>query len=247
LGLLAGFAARFALKDRHPLIRGLASAAGSIVGLAILGALTNWKSGIGPFGVGMTTVHWLDAAHLTLRLPLGFHQSSMDLLDLVHAVIAMDASWIALRVWRQSGPLTSQAPLPVPQVPRSRRPARPLPAARASQEIPSVPARRVPAASVVSNTRSRGRRKKAERAVIGRPALAIRPGRSKSKRLGGSRRSHPAVHLAVHEEHRCPYCLEPVNRNDSRGVVECQICHTLHHKDCWDITGNCQVPHLTTL
>jgi hypothetical protein len=173
----------------------------------------------------------------------------MDLLDLVQAVIAMDASWIALRVWKQARPLTSQAPLPVPQAPRARRPARSAPATRAAQDVPSVPARRVPAASVASNTRSRGRRKKPERAVIGRPAsaVAIRPGRSKSRRLGGSRHSRPAVHLAVHEEHRCPYCLEPVNRNDPRGVVEFQICHTLHHKDCWDITGNCQVPHLTTL
>lgn len=243
LGLLAGFAARFALRDRHPLIRGLASAAMSIVGLALLGALTGWRSGIGPFRVGMTTVHWLDAAHVTLRLPLGFQQSTMDLLDLVHAVIAMDASWIALRVWKQGSPLAVHGSVPMPRAPRSRRPA----PVRASHEVPSVPARRVPAASVVSNTRTRGRRKKPERAVIGHPALPIRPGRSKSRRLGGSRHSHPAVHLAVHEEHRCPYCLEPVNRNDARGVVECQICHTLHHKDCWDITGNCQVPHLTTL
>jgi hypothetical protein len=27
--------------------------------------------------------------------------------------------------------------------------------------------------------------------------------------------------------------------------VECQICHTLHHADCWAITGTCQVPHYT--
>ena len=35
-----------------------------------------------------------------------------------------------------------------------------------------------------------------------------------------------------------------IKRNDIRGSVECPICHTLHHKDCWDITGTCQVPHL---
>jgi hypothetical protein len=28
-------------------------------------------------------------------------------------------------------------------------------------------------------------------------------------------------------------------------VVECEICHTLHHADCWAITGACQVPHFT--
>jgi hypothetical protein len=26
-------------------------------------------------------------------------------------------------------------------------------------------------------------------------------------------------------------------------VVTCPICKTRHHKDCWDITGMCQVPH----
>jgi hypothetical protein len=29
-------------------------------------------------------------------------------------------------------------------------------------------------------------------------------------------------------------------------VVECDVCHALHHKDCWDITGFCQVPHLNS-
>jgi ribosomal protein L37AE/L43A len=48
------------------------------------------------------------------------------------------------------------------------------------------------------------------------------------------------------EEHRCPYCLDPVSRNDPRGVKECDVCHTLHHADCWAITGVCQVPHLNT-
>ena len=71
----------------------------------------------------------------------------------------------------------------------------------------------------------------------GPPALEV---------AGEALRHKPAVQLAVHEEHRCPYCLEDVNRNDPRGAVECPVCHTLHHKDCWDITGTCQVPHLNT-
>jgi hypothetical protein len=54
------------------------------------------------------------------------------------------------------------------------------------------------------------------------------------------------VQLAVVEEHRCPYCLETVSRNDPGGVKECEVCHSLHHADCWAITGMCQVPHLNT-
>jgi len=51
------------------------------------------------------------------------------------------------------------------------------------------------------------------------------------------------VRLTGVEEHRCPYCLEIVEEDDPRGVVICEICHAYHHKDCWDITGRCQVPH----
>jgi ribosomal protein L37AE/L43A len=53
------------------------------------------------------------------------------------------------------------------------------------------------------------------------------------------------VRLSLIEKHLCPYCLEPVVQNDPRGIVECEICHTLHHADCWAIAGSCQVPHFT--
>lgn len=66
------------------------------------------------------------------------------------------------------------------------------------------------------------------------PEPAKRPARRK-------RRSR--LQLSAREEHRCPYCLEPVQPGDPRGAVECRVCHTLHHADCWAITGACQVPH----
>jgi hypothetical protein len=56
----------------------------------------------------------------------------------------------------------------------------------------------------------------------------------------------PKLQLSRVEEHRCPYCLELIEPNDPRGTVECKICHTLHHADCWAITGTCQVPHLNS-
>jgi hypothetical protein len=55
----------------------------------------------------------------------------------------------------------------------------------------------------------------------------------------------PQLQLSEEEEHRCPYCLELIDIDDPRGIVECKICHTLHHADCWSITGACQVPHFT--
>jgi len=51
------------------------------------------------------------------------------------------------------------------------------------------------------------------------------------------------VKLLGETEHRCPYCLELVKKNDARGVVICPECKTWHHKDCWEVTGACQVAH----
>jgi hypothetical protein len=243
LGLIAGLATRWVLRGRNLVVQGLASAAVSLVGLGIIGYFTNWKSGIGPLQAGLVSVHWLDWAHVALRLPVQFGRSSMDLLDLAHMVIAADTSWIALRVWRQTVDFGAQRSAPAEHV---RRPARSPRPARAAV-TPIVPAPKAPA-STGSNSRAKVRRKKAGRALVSRPAAsAIRPMRSRTQPLsktGQRRNRRPTIHFAVHEEHRCPYCLEPVKRNDPRGTVECQVCHTLHHKDCWDITGNCQVPHL---
>ncbi len=64
-----------------------------------------------------------------------------------------------------------------------------------------------------------------------------------------SRRKRSSKHLiklSREEEHRCPYCLEIIEPDDPRGTVECRVCHTLHHADCWAITGACQVPHFAT-
>jgi len=59
------------------------------------------------------------------------------------------------------------------------------------------------------------------------------------------RRKNQKVTLAVSfEEHRCPYCLQEVKVHDPRGVKICNVCGAWHHKDCWDITGHCQVPHI---
>jgi hypothetical protein len=69
------------------------------------------------------------------------------------------------------------------------------------------------------------------------------PTRSRRKRMGNRK---PILQISAFEEHRCPYCLDEVKRNDPRGVKECEVCHSLHHADCWAITGMCQVPHLNS-
>lgn len=82
---------------------------------------------------------------------------------------------------------------------------------------------------------SKKRKKTAIRIQTGQPRQTPRPRPARSTASG--------IHLVGKEEHRCPYCLEEVKRNDPRGVKICPICHTHHHADCWAVTGACQVPH----
>lgn len=240
LGLIVGLGSRFVLRRRNWFIQGVASAALSVIGLAVLGYFTAWKSGIGPLQIGLVKVHWLDWAHVALRLPLQFGRSQMDLLDLAHIVIAMDTSWVALRAWKRSPRAVGQPAMYSPHVGGQ---VRSRPARAAVVPNASFPKIRVPG----SNAGPRIKKRKSGRSLISRPAApaALRPARSTSRRWNPLRHK-PEVQLAVYEEHRCPYCLEVVKRNDPRGVVECEVCHSLHHKDCWDITGTCQVPHLNT-
>ncbi len=237
LGLLSGLGARFVLSQRHWFIRASASAAMAVIGLIVLGYFTNWMGGIGPLRAGLIRVHWLDSLHIPLQLPLQFKQSQTDWLDLAYMVIAIDISWIALRAWNQQ--LTGVVELPA-------QPSRNVKRQRATQTVsqPASPLIRTRLPVSHPLTRPRIKRKKLERPIISKPAFppAVQP--RSAKRWGLRRR--PKIQLAVYEEHRCPYCLEPVKRDDPRGTVECDVCHTLHHKDCWDITGACQVPHLNT-
>jgi hypothetical protein len=81
------------------------------------------------------------------------------------------------------------------------------------------------------------------------PRTEARPVRERIRgALRFFRRGNPdaEIRLVGVEEHKCPYCLQPIAPHDPRGVVTCPICKTRHHKDCWDITGMCQVPHYHT-
>jgi hypothetical protein len=239
LGLLIGLGSRFVLRHRNGFIQGLASAAMVVIALGVLGYFTDWKSGIGPLQVGSVKVNWLDWAHYSLKLPIEFNHSHMDMLDLAHAVIAIDLSWVALRAWKRSVSFSSDTSSYAPRV-RSRSRAHP---ARAS--VTSNISSGSSHSSIIANPRPASRRTKSGRPVISMRTADPRPAKGRS-RAWNPLRGKPALQLAVYEEHRCPFCLETVTRDDPRGTMECQVCHALHHKDCWDITGTCQVPHLNT-
>lgn len=255
LGLLAGLSTRFVLGRRNGFLRALTSAALAITGLTLLGHFTDGKSGVDALDFWSREVNWsrLWSALLAMNWSraLGslrfLRNTQMDWLSLTHMVIAIDLSWMAMRAWRRSSSRVgarshssrsvASAPPPAPRVRGRSRAAR---AARAvSLPSVSVPRIRVPGRSS-GGSGSRIKRKKSVKPMApSKPAA-----RPRSRR--GLLHHKPDVQLAVYEEHRCPYCLEPVKRDDPGGVVECPICHTLHHKDCWDVTGACQVPHLNT-
>jgi len=240
LGLFIGLGTRIVLRHRHWLIQGVASAAMVVIGLAVLGYFTDWKSGIGPFQAGLVKVNWLDWAHIPLKLPLEFERGSMDVLDLAHMLIGIDTSWIALRAWRRSVSYLAQGNQPSQRVRSHARAYAPRTSVAQNVSVVNVRSAAVPSAGQKVK-----KKKSSMRPVISMRTADPRPSRSR-KRAWNPLGRKPAVQLAVYEEHRCPYCLEIVTRDDPRGSVECQVCHALHHKDCWDITGTCQVPHLNT-
>lgn len=151
-------------------------------------------------------------------------RSRMDWWGVGQILLATGIAFLALYAW-QSSPRT---------VPTSVQPAIPkrLPHARRKpQKRPNRAPKPEPASPAASQ------------AIQPAPqAVTTQPVKPKRKR---AHHSKPKLLLSGQEEHRCPYCLELIDPDDRRGVVECEICHTLHHADCWAITGACQVPHFT--
>ncbi|HTX91184.1 MAG TPA: hypothetical protein VMC09_08205 [Anaerolineales bacterium] len=159
-----------------------------------------------------------------IGLSLQFGRASVDWLGLGQLLLGTGVAILAMYAWVQPVLTIEAAPTPLPV----RRPQR-------SRRIPEKRPRRSITPSPVTGKISR-----ADRAARVKTAEAL----AKPKRRR-SFQPKPQLQLAAEGDNRCPYCLEPIIPDDPRGVVECKICHTLHHADCWAITGACQVPHYT--
>lgn len=221
LAVVAGFGSRWVLNRRSGFIRFIVAMATYLGGLFLLGFLSEWKYGIGPFE---------------------FWPKHVDVEGLAQVGAGFVIFLLVFQAWKRRSPVIAQAvasprsvPTPVPKV--ERTPARkPRPSsAKVSKRKPILDFLR-PAQKPAKKAQAGGVRSK-KTVKTGRAAPPVNQKKSRSWR------GRPKVQLAIVEEHRCPFCLEPVSRVDPRGVVECDVCHTLHHKDCWEITGVCQVPH----
>lgn len=229
IALAAGFAARIAFYERNWLIQLISALAALVIGLFAIGYVTNWKLGIGP---------------------PEFWRNSFDWVEIAQLGGGMLVTIFGLRAWRR----------PVSRLVES-------PARGYQPEVHAEPTYEQPARSPGIDSprfrtffRRKSHAKKPVRLKVARQARAIERAAPQaeitiSRRLKKSNRSgkrgslfhrKPKLQISVYEEHRCPYCLEEVKRNDPRGVKECSVCHTLHHADCWDVTGMCQVPHLNS-
>lgn len=223
LAVVAGFGSRWVLNRRNGFIRFLVAMATYLSGLFLLGFLSEWKYGIGPFT---------------------FWPRQVDVEGLAQVGFGLVIFLLVFQAWKRRSPAIVQAvaaprsiPPPSPKV--ERKPA----AARKPSPAPAKSVGRKPILGFLKPAQKPVKKTQAGRAS---PKKTVKPGRAAtlvSRKKSRGWRGRPKVQLAIVEEHRCPFCLEPVSRVDPRGVVECDVCHTLHHKDCWEITGVCQVPH----
>jgi hypothetical protein len=233
LGLLSGFTSRRALRGHSLILRGLASLAAVIVAMLFVG--------------------WISGGSTGLVIPHSA-RSATDWAGLLQVTLAAASAGLALSAWNGHRAQRSGA----------TSGSRPAPADRAS-EPPVRLAHPAPVRSRSFASLTSGRRSFPKFAERIRPTLRgfvqrvqvwrdILPGRWIQEHLPDwgqtaslPRRRDPAgrgrIRLLGVEEHRCPYCLDIVERRDPRGVVTCKVCHTRHHADCWAVAGMCQVPH----
>lgn len=262
IGLIAGFGARIFLRNRDGFVRYSIAILIAVIGMYMIGALTQWVLGVGPIRWEQEFAEQLeqlrfgpDIFNQIGTLGLGsrvlFDFSELDWADLAHLAVTLVMTVLSMQAWRRRTTTPTYSPtiyapepmhepveaMPMYEVapaPRPRRNQRVSSNGRAHVRSNNGSARLTPSPQprLRSNNRVRGGVKKMKEPV-----------RPKKKRLFQRK---PTIQLAMIEEHRCPYCLDPVSRKDPRGVKECEVCHTLHHADCWAITGVCQVPHLNT-
>jgi ribosomal protein L37AE/L43A len=235
IGLVTGLGSRLVIRPRNWLIRAVASGSLAVVGLVTLGYLTENQIGIGPMEFELHGMNWLQRAAVPWWARILPEQSSTDLIDAANLVIAVDVSWVSLRAWhrerRSVGTDSSALSLPNTASP-------PIGARKLHKQSP----REHRATSAARGNQRLTARRRKPRSMSYKWRAGARGPLPKPRRLARLRRT-AVVRLGLREKHRCPYCLDDVRRGDERGIVECPVCHALHHKDCWDITGTCQVLH----
>ena len=228
IGLASGAASRITFYQRSGFIRFFVILLVLPLGLFVLGVLTNWQMGIGPLNPWAKGIIPQD--------------------ELIQLGGALLIAFICLEAWWKP-PSKIEG---VAEVQRSSRSREQTPVLAAMQSVqPRQQAHTQESLTFLPKRNSRLKFLKANKAHSRtNPAVdeliftnTAQPTRSRRNRLFSRK---PNLQISLYEEHRCPFCLEEVKRNDPRGVKKCDVCNSLHHADCWAVTGMCQVPHLNT-
>lgn len=262
VGIAAGVFTRLALSKYTGVLRFLTAL------FAVIAALwaADWISG-GFIGIELLDVVALYQNYESL---LEFDLKAVDPARLLVLGVPWLTAMFALRAWKrpakaapQAVPQAARVPEPAPAqtaVGKPRQDRRPHPrpqwgsgVVRTFDRVRSWPGQLRGWAENLSAPRpvtlNVSRRGASEPMVISapvppQPVVIAPPARKARKPKRVFKPKHDdSVKFVGAEEHSCPFCLEPVDLNDPRGVEICPICKAYHHKDCWDVTGMCQVPH----
>jgi hypothetical protein len=194
--------------------------------------------------IGMIPMGWLSRGVLGFDL-ITHGAIKPDWEGLLRLFLGAATAWLAVRAWaRRPTPQT-------PPIPHRRSISDSLPRSMHLESNMGSEAEAHPNLSQTSANRRLTRTPSLGQSVSRQKSFSLRRprlGRDHSKKptvksIRRRGRINTSIRLMESIEHRCPFCLELVEHSDSRGSVECSICHTLHHGDCWAVTGTCQVPH----
>lgn len=221
IAIVSGLGAQLMMSQREGFMRFVVSMAADVAGVYLLGFVSNGKYGISKL------VWW----------PTSLDYDGLNLIGIGFLItVLMSLVFRRTRVIVVSDSAQVGSPERAPEISLNTPMETSSPISISDTERPRISWSRLFTPSPSPRSRSNG-----HRSGMVKPVKATKAVPSKRRRRRIAR-----VQLALVGEHRCPYCLDTVARSDPRGVKECPVCHALHHKDCWDITGFCQVPHLNT-
>jgi hypothetical protein len=214
IGLIAGFSARITLRKWHMFWRVLIPFFAVGFGIFLLDKIFSENYEL----VFIARTPWSE--------PIG--------IDLVQIGLGYVMGLLALFIGRRrKTQQRTMRPLPASKIKARNRPK--------TKQVNKLFLFRKTAADRKKNVSKKASKQVTKKPIFTRSLPLVRTTRLLTSRSHRLRKKD--VKLLGETEHRCPYCLELVQKNDSRGIVICPECKTWHHKDCWDITGSCQVAH----